>query len=152
MFFNFFKRRFIRKGPVSVKAFSLLEIMVVIVIIGMLAGVVTISVRGYLIKAKQNTARHEIATIVTALENFYAAHDCYPTNEEGLEILVESSDEFPDGLLTKLPVDPWSGEYQYNSPGANGPYEVICYGADGAEGGDGADSDISSDDVKDTER
>jgi general secretion pathway protein G len=147
-----FYRQIKKNSGMAVKAFSLLEIMIVIVIIGMLAGVVTVSVRGYLVKAKQNTARHEIATIVQALESFYTAHDRYPTNEEGIEILVEPSDEFPDGLLTKVPVDPWSGDYQYNAPGANGPYEVISYGADGSEGGEGADSDISSDDVKKSEK
>lgn len=131
-----------------IRAFSLLEVMIVIVIIGMLAGVVTVNVRGYLIKAKQNTARQEMATIVGALETFYATYNRYPTNDEGLEILSRPSSKLPEALLSGVPIDPWSGEYQYNSPGATGPYEVICFGADGSEGGEGADSDITSDDLK----
>jgi len=131
------------------KAFSLLEIMIVIVIIGMLAGVVTVNVRGYLIKAKQNAARQEIAVIVGALETFYATYNRYPTNDEGLEILTKPSSKLPEALINGVPIDPWSEPYQYNSPGANGPYEVICFGADGSEGGEGADADITSDDLKD---
>ena len=153
MLFNNFKsseKKYGRKSICRGKAFTLLEIMIVIVIIGLLAGVVTINVRGYLIKAKQNTARQEIATIVQALETFYATYDRYPTNEEGLEILTVPGDKLPEALLSNLPVDPWSGSYQYNAPGSNGPYEVICFGADGREGGEDADGDISSDDLKES--
>ena len=128
--------------------FSLVEIMIVIVIIGLLAGMVTINVRGYLIRAKQNTARQEMATIISALETFYAHWDRYPTNEEGLEILTRPNEKFPEALLKGLSIDPWGRPYQYNSPGANGPYELICLGADGREGGDGADKDILGDDLK----
>jgi len=140
---------FCKKGTVNGRSgFSLVEIMVVIVIIGLLAGVVSINVRGYLIKAKQNTARQEIATIISALESFYGTYGRYPGNEEGLAILTRPSEKMPEGPLQGKLVDPWKNPYQYNSPGANGPYEVICYGADGREGGDGADADISSDDLK----
>ena len=72
--------------------FSLVEIMVVLVIIGLLAGVVTINVRSYLVKGKQNTAKMEIARIVDALETFYSLHDRYPSNEEGLRVLCEGTD------------------------------------------------------------
>jgi len=132
----------------SQRGLTLVEIMVVIVIIGILAGVVTVNVRGYLTKAKQNAARQEIATIVTALDTFYASYSRYPTNEEGLEILTRPSEKLPEALIKGKPVDPWGKQYQYNSPGANAPYEVICYGADGREGGDGADADIRSDRLK----
>lgn len=132
------------------RGFSLVEVMIVIVIIGMLAGVVTVNVRSYLVRAKQNTARQEISTIVQGLETFYATYDRYPTNEEGLSALVEPSERLAEpplkgsGVLT----DPWGQPYQYNSPGANGPYEVISYGADGRQGGEGADADIHSDELK----
>jgi len=128
--------------------FSLVEVMVVIVIIGLLASVVTLNVRGYLNKAKQNMARQEIATVVQALETFYAACSRYPTNEEGLAILTRPSEKLPESLLKAVPVDPWRRPYQYNSPGSAGPYEVICYGADGREGGDGVNADVSSDALK----
>ncbi|NQU74916.1 MAG: type II secretion system major pseudopilin GspG [Planctomycetes bacterium] len=131
------------------RGFSLVEIMIVVVIIGLLAGVVSINVRSYLTKAKQNTARQEIATIVTALETFYATYSRYPSNDEGLTVLTEPGEKIPEPLLTGKPKDPWGLLYQYNSPGSdNSPYEVICYGADGHEGGDGANADINSHELK----
>ena len=132
----------------TMKAFSLVELMVVIVIIGLLASVVTMNVRGYLIKAKQNIARQEIATIVHGLETFYATYGRYPTNEEGLAILTRKTEKLPEPILDGEPLDPWKRPYQYNSPGTNGPYEVICYGADGREGGTGVNADIRSDELK----
>jgi len=127
--------------------FSLVELMVVIVIIGLLAGVVTISVRSYLIRSRQNVAKLEIAKICQALETYYSHFDKYPTNEKGIAALAEKSSAFPDGLLNKLPTDPWGHSYEYQAPGRKGAYEVVSYGADHREGGTGADTDISSDDV-----
>ena len=129
------------------KGFSLVELLVVMVIIGMLASLVVFKTRSYLIASKQNAAKAEIAKMVQALESFYAAHDRYPTNDEGLEILVTGTEAFPDGLLNKVPTDPWKNAYQYNSPGRAGPFEVICLGTDGREGGEKAARDISSDDL-----
>jgi len=141
---------FYKRGVRGKRGFSLLEVMIVIVIIGLLAGVVTINVRGYLIKAKQNTARQEIATLVHALETFYTAYDRYPTNDEGISILSEPSEKLPEALLMSDPKDPWGRAYQYNSPGSGSesPYDVICYGADGREGGEGVSGDIYSDDLE----
>lgn len=124
--------------------FTLVELMVVIVIIGLLAGVVTFSVRGYLITSKQNVAKLEIAKVVQGLETFYTINDRYPSNEEGLAALTQATDKFPDGILTKVPRDPWGNAYQYNHPGRNSNFEVISYGADKREGGTGGDLDISS--------
>ena len=132
------------------RGFTLVELLVVMVIIGMLASLVVFKTRSYLIASKQNAAKAEIAKIIQAVESFYAAHDRYPTNDEGLEILVSGTDVFPDGLLNKVPRDPWSHPYQYNSPGQSGPFEVICLGADGREGGEQAARDISSDDLDGT--
>ncbi len=132
--------------------FSLIEIMVVLVIIGLLAGVVTLNVRGYLAKAKQNTARMEIATLSNALESYYTSTDRYPTNEEGLEVLTKKSDWQPEPLIKQVPVDPWGRGYFYNNPGKSEPYEVISLGADGREGGEGADADIVSSDLKEKRR
>jgi general secretion pathway protein G len=125
-------------------AFTLLEIMVVIVIIGLLAGLVTVRTRSYLIISKQNAAKAEIARMVDAVEAFYAVHNRYPTNEEGLAVLAEKTPRFPDGLLSKIPTDPWGNAYIYNSPGRSAPFEIISYGADGREGGENENADIIS--------
>jgi general secretion pathway protein G len=130
------------------RGFSLVEVMIVVVIIGLLASVVTVNVRSYLTRAKQSTARQEIAVTAQAVEAFYAAYSRYPTNDEGIAALTEPSEKLPDPPLTGQPIDPWSRPYQYNCPGAEAPYEVISYGADGREGGEGADADIRSDRLK----
>ena len=120
--------------------------MVVLVILGLLSGIVVFKTRSYLVLSKQNAAKVEISKICQALETFYAAYDRYPTNEEGVAILAKPSEKFADGLLNKTPRDPWNNPYQYNNPGRNGPYEILCYGADAREGGDGPNLDISSED------
>lgn len=130
--------------PLFRRGFTLVELMVVIVIIGLLAGTATVSVRSYLVRGKQSVARSELAKLSQALETYYAEYDRYPSTDEGLEALVEPTDEFPDGLLTQLPDDPWGEPYEYLNPGRERPYEVLCYGADGREGGDGADRDFST--------
>lgn len=132
------------RATIARQGFSLVELMVVIVIIGLLSGVVTISVRSYLIASKQNIARLEISKICSSLETFYITFDRYPTSQEGLAVLTEKTDDFPEGLLTRIPDDPWRNEYEYVSPGRASAYEVICYGADNREGGTGADKDIIS--------
>lgn len=126
------------------EGFSLVEVMVVVVIIGLLAGVVAISAPHFLSRGKQNTARTEIATLSSAVEEFYSIHGRYPTNEEGLQVLRERSESVPEPLITQDPIDPWGRPYQYNSPGRDAAYEIVCLGGDGREGGDGADGDISS--------
>jgi general secretion pathway protein G len=131
------------------RAFSLVELMVVLIIIGLLAGMVTINARGYLMNARKHTAKQEIATIVKALNTFYATYSRYPTNEEGLAILTKPSEKIPESLLDGKLTDPWGHDYQYNCPGSKSAFEVISYGADGREGGDGANADISSDNLKD---
>ncbi|MEM7475751.1 MAG: type II secretion system major pseudopilin GspG [Planctomycetota bacterium] len=130
------------------KAFSLVELIVVMVIIGLLASLAAIRTRSYLIASKQNAAKAEIATIVQAIESFYADQSRYPTNEEGIDVLIAPTAQFPDGFLVKVPSDPWKNSYEYVSPGATGPYEVICLGGDGREGGEGGDLDISSEDLE----
>lgn len=124
--------------------------MVVLVIIGLLAGVITVNVRSYLIRGRQMTARKDIATVREALDTFYATYGRYPSNEEGLAILMQKTEKLSESLLTEKQklVDPWGNPYQYNQPGRNGPYEVISYGADGREGGDGDNADIVSWDLK----
>ena len=117
--------------------FSFIEIMVVVVIIGLLAGAVTIKVVGYMNTAKVNRAKSDIVTIVDAVEAYYLANSRYPTTQEGL-----------DKLPLKNRIDPWGRPYEYNCPGPlPEPFEVLSFGSDGREGGDGQDADICSRDL-----
>jgi general secretion pathway protein G len=120
--------------------FSLIEVMIVVVIIGLLAGAVTLSTRHFLDKAKQTRARSDIATYKSAIESFYADESRYPTNDEALGVLTPK-------FIDKLRMDPWGRPYQYNFPGRSGPYEILCFGADGRDGGEGVNADISSEDA-----
>ena len=133
-----------RRSLLSDRGFTLVELMVVIVIIGLLAGAVTASVRSYLIRGKQSVAAMEIAKICQALDTFYTVTDQYPSSDLGIALLSEKTDTFPDGLLSKMPSDPWKRPYIYQIPGQDSAYEVTCYGADGQQGGEGANKDISS--------
>lgn len=113
--------------------FSLIEVMVVVVIIGLLAGAVALKVGGYMNTARANRAKSDIATIRDAIEAYKLTQSRYPTNEEGL-----------DNLPLENRNDPWGKKYGYNSPGQQGPYEVFTLGADGREGGDGENADVYS--------
>jgi general secretion pathway protein G len=129
--------------------FSLVEIMVVVVIIGLLAGLVTVGVQTYMSKARQNAARSDISRIKDAMGTFYTEYARYPTNEEGLEILTRPNEKFPHPLLERTGAmeDPWGNTYVYLNPGRDGKPEVISYGADGSPGGEGENADISSQDL-----
>lgn len=129
------------------QGFSLIEILAVLVLIGIAAGLVAVNVRPLMSKGKQNAARSDISTIVSALEAYYMAVGAYPGNDQGLDILKQKNEHFDEPLLTKALVDPWGRPYQYNQPGSRGQaYEVFSLGADGRDGGEGADRDIRSDD------
>jgi general secretion pathway protein G len=122
-------------------AFSLVEVMIVVVIIGLMATVVTYATMGYLEKAKKQKARADLATLSGAVDSFYLKESRFPTNQEGLKILAPE-------FVKVLPNDPWGHPYQYVSPGKNGPYDILSFGADGREGGTGGDADVSSGDVE----
>ena len=130
------------------RGFSLVEFTAVLALMAIVAAIVTISVRPLMVKGKQDAARAEIGNICSALESFYSVYGRYPTNEEGLGILRRKTEKLTEPLLTRAAIDPWGHPYQYNTPGRDGPYEVICFGADGRPGGDGADKDIASWDLK----
>ena len=128
--------------------FSLIELMVVLVILGLLAGVVTVSTRMYLTKAKASTARLEISTISDGLETYYTLYGKYPSSDEGLEVLTTAQEGEDQAILLQEPIDPWGKPYQYNYPGRNGAFDVYSLGADGREGGEGSNADIGNWDLK----
>ena len=139
-----------RLGPTAVsrRSFTLVELMVVVVIIGVLATVVTVSVTDYLVKGKQSAARSEIAQISNALQLFYTDKDRYPDNDEGLVLLTKSDESHPHGILQGDLRDPWGNPYVYVCPGLHGAFDLCSYGANGQEGGTGADADICNWDTK----
>lgn len=127
-------RRSSRRARRGRPGFSFIEIMVVVVIIGLLAGAVAMKVTGYMDTAKVNRAKSDIAVIVNAIEARYLETSRYPANEEGL-----------DELPLKNRTDPWGNPYQYNSPGRDDePFEVFTFGADEREGGEGINRDVYS--------
>jgi general secretion pathway protein G len=131
------------------RAFTLLEVLMVLVIMGMVAGLVTVNVHSRMMLAKQNMAKTEIASVVDALESFHLIYGKYPSNDEGLAILTQATAKCPEPLLHANLADPWGHPYEYTCPGQQGrAYEVVCLGADGVEGGSGADADIVSWDLK----
>jgi general secretion pathway protein G len=133
--------------PASRTGFTLVELMAVITIMALLAGIVGLSVRSYTVRSKQNIAKIEIGKLIQALDTFFTTYDRYPSNEEGLEILATPSAEFAEGLLPYVPDDPWGQRYEYRNPGESEPFEIVCFGADKRQGGEGGDRDITSQDV-----
>ena len=135
----------------SRRAFSLIEIMVVIVILGILAGLIIPRIMGRPEQAKQLKARMQIESISTALKLYKLDNGGYPTTEQGLEALVEASTLDPEprnfkegGYLEELPLDPWGRPYLYLSPGENGEVDLYSLGADGLSGGEDQNADIGN--------
>lgn len=132
---------------------TLIEIMVVVMIIGMIVAIVSKVTLDRLETARVTTARAQISQLKGAVDMFFADNSFYPTTEQGLDALIHkpSSGRIPDKYSEKgywdstvVPDDPWGHPYEYFSPAANGDYEIISRGADGLEGGEGNDADISS--------
>lgn len=117
--------------------FSLIEIMVVIVLIALLASIVGISVPRYMDKGRVAKAKADLAVIANAVKAHYAEHGRYPDPADGLDALVPE-------YLEQTINDPWGGAYQYELPGEEHAFDVICWGADGRSGGDGADADLTN--------
>ena len=134
--------------------FTLIEIMVVMVILGLLVSVVAPNILGQGEKARVGVAKTQIRNISSALDIYKLDNFHYPTTEQGLEALVKQPSGSPeaknwnkDGYLPSVPVDPWKNEYQYVSPGSEGPYDLYSFGADGREGGTDEGKDISNHDL-----
>lgn len=129
--------------------FTLIELLVVLVILGLLAGLVGPQVMKYLSSANTDTARLQISDLSAALDLYRLEVGRYPTTEEGLQALVEAPPDATrwNGPYLKkntVPKDPWNNDYQYRSPGENGPFDLYSLGADNAEGGEGEDQDLVS--------
>jgi general secretion pathway protein G len=129
--------------------FTLVEIMVVVVILGILAVLIVPRVLGRSDEARQAAAKHDIATIMQSLKLYHLDNGRYPTNDQGLQALATKPSSAPvppnwKPYLDKVPKDPWGNTYQYLSPGVHGEVDVFSLGADGQPGGTGADLDIGS--------
>jgi len=133
--------------------FTLIELMVVIVILGILAGLIVPRIMGRPEEAKQLKAKIQIESLETALKLYKLDTGMYPDTEQGLQALIESptTGALPKnwrkgGYLEKgkLPKDPWKNDFVYLSPGVHGVYEIISYGADGIPGGEDKNKDINS--------
>ncbi len=134
--------------------FTLVEIMVVIVIIGILAGIVGVNVISYLSKAKVNAAKTQIASLHNAVNMYKIDTGEYPDNATGLSALVVqppgvtnwNSDGYLDGK-NEIPLDPWNNEYEYLYPGSFSKFDILTLGADGVDGGENENADIYNSDV-----
>ena len=129
--------------------FTLIEVMVVIVILGVLAALIVPRVLGRPDEARIVAAKQDIASIMQALKLYKLDNRRYPSTEQGLKALVERPSIAPQpdnwkSYLEKLPNDPWGSPYQYLSPGLKGDVDVLSFGADGRAGGEGIDADIGS--------
>jgi general secretion pathway protein G len=127
------------------RGFTLIEIMVVVVIIGLLATLVTVNLLENADKAKVVKARADIKALENALELYKLDSGRYPNTQEGVKALVtktESHDSYIKG--GSVPKDPWGKEYVYLSPGSHGDFDILSYGADGEPGGAGTNADITS--------
>ncbi len=131
--------------------FTLIEVMVVIVILGILSALVVPNVLHKAADARVAAAKSDLAAIGQALDMYKLDNSTYPSTDQGLEALVskpsgspEPRNWNPSGYLKKLPEDPWHRPYTYASPVQGAPYEIRTLGADGREGGEGEDQDLSS--------
>ncbi len=139
------------------KGFTLLEIIVVVFIISLLAAIVAPKIIGRTDDARIAQAKVQIKNFETAIKLFKLDNSFYPTTEQGLEALIEKpvSGQIPQkyregGYIEqkKVPLDPWGNPYIYICPGIHGDYDLISYGADGKEGGEGKNADIDSWDMQ----
>lgn len=130
------------------KGFTLIEVLIVMVILGILAALVGPRMFGKVGKSKQKAAKSQIALFETSLDTYRLDMGRYPTGEEGLKALREKPEgaENWDGpyLAKEIPLDPWGTPYVYVCPGEHGEYDIIALGADKKPGGEGEDTDITS--------
>ncbi|CDZ95332.1 MULTISPECIES: type II secretion system major pseudopilin GspG [Pseudomonadaceae] len=133
------------------RGFTLIEIMVVVVILGILAALVVPQVMNRPDQAKVTVAKGDIKAIAAALDMYKLDNFNYPSTQQGLNALVEKPSGSPqprnwnrDGYLKRVPKDPWGNDYQYLSPGTQGPFDLYSLGADGKQGGNDLNADIGN--------
>ncbi len=133
------------------QGFTLLEIMVVIVILGLLVSIVAPNVLQNQDRAMVEKAKADISVLEQALDMYKLDNHVYPTTDQGLDALVKKPSSSPeprnyrsDGYIKRLPQDPWGNPYQYLQPGEHGAFDLYSTGADGDEGGEGLASDIGN--------
>ncbi|MBI5675486.1 MAG: type II secretion system major pseudopilin GspG [Nitrospirae bacterium] len=146
-------RRFSKTKHFRSAGFTLIEVMVVVVILGILAAIIAPRLIGRTDDAKVAQAKIQMKNLETALKLFKMDNGFYPSTEQGLEALIKEPEigEIPKhyrkgGYLEKkgIPPDPWDNAYVYISPGTDNDYEIISYGADREPGGEGYDADITN--------
>ena len=133
------------------RGFTLIELMIAVVIIGILAAIIAPNVIGRLHDAKVSAARQDVATLVQSLTMYKLDNNRFPSGEQGLKALVEKPASAPPpvnwrsgGYIVRLPNDPWGNPYQFANPGLHGDIDVYSMGADNKAGGDGEGADIGS--------
>ena len=137
-------------SPRAARGFTLIEILVVVVILGILAAIVVPRVMERPGEARVTRARQDIQGIVTALSMYKLDNYAYPSTEQGLDALVTKPSDQPDApnwkgpYLEHAPKDPWGHPYQYAQPGQHGSIDVYSLGADGKPGGDGEAADVGN--------
>jgi general secretion pathway protein G len=142
----------LRRAPAAIRqaGFTLIEIMVVVVILGILAAIVAPNVISRIDDAAVSRAKQDIRAIESALKLYRLDNFKYPTTDQGLEALVSAPNDpsirnwRQGGYLDKLPRDPWNNTYRYLYPGQHGEFDVFTYGADGQPGGEGINADIGN--------
>ncbi len=139
------------RRPHAEAGFTLLELMVVIVILGLLATVVMVNVLPSQDRAMKEKARADISVLEQSIEGYRLDNFAFPTNEQGLQALVTPPagltrpDRYREGgYIRRLPQDPWGNPYQYAVPGEKGRFDIYSFGADGRKGGEGDDADIGN--------
>lgn len=133
------------------QGFTLLEIMVVVVILGLLVAIVAPNVLDNQDKAMVEKTKADIAGLEQALDMYKLDNHTYPSTDQGLESLVKKpqinpqpKNYRPDGYIKRLPNDPWGNSYQYLTPGEHGSFDLYSFGADGDNGGEGQAADIGN--------
>jgi general secretion pathway protein G len=140
--------------PVQQRGFTLIEIMVVVIILGILAAIVAPNVIGRIDDAQAARVQQDLRGVESALKFYRLDNFIYPTSEQGLAALVTKPSD-PNirnwksgGYLPRLPKDPWGNSYLYLSPGNNGEIDIYTLGRDGRPGGEGVDADVGNWDLE----